>query len=100
MEPPYEVAMYLVLPVLYLIGKAYGVRGILALWSLAVVAGITQPTFPVASKSFSMPLFHCRSRGLLPGLWNSPSPLLFIGWPLTLVAAAGILIVWNPREYS
>jgi peptidoglycan/LPS O-acetylase OafA/YrhL len=29
---PYEVAMYLVLPVLYLIGKAYGVRGILALW--------------------------------------------------------------------
>lgn len=98
---PYEVAMYLVLPVLYLIGKAYGVRGILALWSLAVVAGIAQPHISGRLEVFQYaPCFIAGVAAYFLGYGIRRHQLPFIGWPLTLVAAAGVLVYGTSREYG
>ena len=98
-EPPMKSRCTWVLPVLYLIGKAYGVREFLRSGALAVVAGITKPTFR-SPEVFSMPLFHCRSRGHFLAMEFAVTNSRLSAGHLTLVAAAGILVYGTSREYG
>jgi len=89
---PYEVQMYLVLPLAYLVGKAYGLRGILALWCAAVIAGIVQPHFAgrldIAQYG---PCFMAGVASYFLGFGSMTRRLPFIGWPLVIAIAGGIL---------
>lgn len=98
---PYEVAMYVVLPFLYLAGKRYGARGIFALWALAVVGGIVQPY--VSGRLEVAHYAPCFVAGVLSyflGFGLRRSQLPFIGWPLTLLVAGGILAYGNHHEHE
>ena len=66
---PYEVAMYMVLPFLYLAGKAYGVRGIFVLWCVAVVGAIAQPY--VSSRLGVAQYAPCFIAGVAATSWGS-----------------------------
>lgn len=98
---PYEVAMYLVLPFLYLAGKAYGIRGILALWCLAVVGGMIQPyvsgRLEIAQYA---PCFIAGVASYFLGFGTRRYRLPFIGWPLVLLAAGAILAYGNYYGYE
>lgn len=98
---PYEVAMYLVLPFLYLAGKAYGIRGILALWCLAVIAAIAQPY--VSGRLYVAQYAPCFIAGVASyflGFGMRRQRLPFIGWPLILIAAGAIMAYGNYYEYE
>ncbi len=89
---PYEVAMYIVLPFLYLAGKAHGVRGIIVLWCIAVAGAIAQPY--VSSRLGVAQYAPCFIAGVICyflGFGMQRFRLPFIGWPLTLLVAGGIL---------
>lgn len=98
---PYEVAMYALLPFCYLAGKAYGIRGILALWGLAVVAGFVQPyiSWRLGLAQFA-PCFIAGVACYFMGYGVRRRPLPFFGWPLLLLAAAGIQAVGSYYEYE
>jgi peptidoglycan/LPS O-acetylase OafA/YrhL len=98
---PYEVAMYAVLPFCYLAGKAYGIRGILALWALAVVSGLVQPFISgrLALAQFA-PCFIAGVACYFMGYGVRRRPLPFFGWPLILLAAAGIQAFGTYYEYE
>jgi peptidoglycan/LPS O-acetylase OafA/YrhL len=98
---PYEVAMYAVLPFCYLAGKAYGIRGILALWGLAVIGGIVQPYISgrLALAQFA-PCFIAGVACYFMGYGVRRRPLPFFGWPLILLVAAGIQALGNYYEYE
>ena len=98
---PYEVAMYAVLPFCYLAGKAYGIRGILALWGLAVVGGLIQPYISVrlALAQFA-PCFIAGVACYFMGYGVRRRPLPFFGWPLILLVAAGIQALGNYYEFE
>ena len=93
---PYEVAMYAVLPFCYLAGKAYGIRGILALWVLAVVGGMVQPAIStrLGVAQFA-PCFIAGVACYFMGYGVRRRTLPFFGWPLILLAAAGMQAVGN-----
>ena len=98
---PYEVAMYAVLPFCYLAGKAYGMRGILALWGFAVVAGLIQPyiSWRLGLAQFA-PCFIAGVACYFMGYGVRRRPLPFWGWPLILFAAAGMEAVGTYYEYE
>ncbi len=98
---PYEVAMYAVLPFCYLAGKAYGMRGILALWGLAVVGGIIQPHISgrLALAQFA-PCFIAGVACYFLGYGVRRRPLPFWGWPLILLAAAGMQALGTYYEHE
>ena len=98
---PYEVAMYAVLPFCYLAGKAYGIRGILALWGLAVVGGFVQPyiSWRLGLAQFA-PCFIAGVACYFMGYGARRRPLPFWGWPLILLAAAGIQGFGSYYEYE
>lgn len=98
---PYEVAMYAVLPFCYLAGKAYGIRGILALWSLAVGVGIVQPYISgrLEVAQFA-PCFIAGVACYFMGYGVRRRPLPFFGWPLILLAAAGIQALGSYYGYE
>lgn len=93
---PYEVEMYIVLPFLYLAGRAYGIRGILVLWCGAVVVGIIQPhisgRLDIAQYG---PCFIAGVASYFLGFRIGQRRLPFIGWPLVIAAAGGILAFGN-----
>ena len=98
---PYEVAMYMVLPFLYLAGKAYGIRGILALWCIAVVGGVVQPY--VSGRLAVLQYAPCFIAGVACyffGFGTRQRRLPLIWWPLVLLAAAEILAYGNYFEYE
>jgi peptidoglycan/LPS O-acetylase OafA/YrhL len=98
---PYEVAMYMVLPFLYLAGKAYGVRGIFVLWCVAVVGAIAQPY--VSSRlgvAQYAPCFIAGVASYFLGFGMQRFRLPFIGWPLTLLIAGAILGYGNHSEHE
>jgi len=95
---PLEVQMYLLLPVLYLIGKKYRMRGIVSLWLGAVVFAYLQPH--ISGRLTLAPYAPCFLAGVAgyfagfrPARWHLP----FIGWPLTIAAAGGILFAFGSR---
>lgn len=98
---PYEVAMYVILPFCYLAGKAYGISGILALWGLAVVGGIVQPYISgrLGLAQFA-PCFIAGVACYFMGYGVRRRPLPFFGWPLILLAAAGMQALGNFYEYE
>jgi peptidoglycan/LPS O-acetylase OafA/YrhL len=98
---PYEVAMYVVLPFLYLAGKAYGIRGILALWCLAVVGGMLQPY--VSGRLEVIQYAPCFIAGVACyffGFGTRQRRLPLIWFPLMLLTALGILAYGNYFEYE
>jgi len=98
---PYEVAMYAVLPFCYLAGKAYGIRGILALWGLAVVGGIVQPDIStrLGLAQFA-PCFIAGVACYFMGYGVRRRTLPFFGWPLILLVAAGLQAVGNYFQHE
>ncbi|HPV81858.1 MAG TPA: acyltransferase [Nitrospira sp.] len=98
---PYEVAMYAVLPFCYLAGKAYGIRGILALWALSLVGGIVQPyiSWRLGLAQFA-PCFIAGVVCYFMGYGVRRRPLPFFGWPLILLAAAGMQAFGTYYEYE
>lgn len=98
---PYEVAMYVILPFCYLAGKAYGISGILALWGLAVVGGIVQPYISgrLGLAQFA-PCFIAGVACYFMGYGVRRRPLPFFGWPLILLAAAGMQALGSYYEYE
>ena len=98
---PYEVAMYMVLPFLYLAGKRYGVRGIFVLWCVAVAGAIAQPY--VSSRlgvAQYAPCFIAGVASYFLGFGVQRFRLPFIGWPLTLLIAGAILGYGNHSEHE
>ena len=90
-SPP-EVAMPWCCPCSHLDRQAHG-GGILCLPEPCCGCRDYNPTFPGRPKSFSMP--PVSSPESWPTSWGvefAVTRFPFIGWPLTLVAAAGILV--------
>jgi peptidoglycan/LPS O-acetylase OafA/YrhL len=89
---PYEVQMYLVLPLVYLVGRAYGSRGVLTLWCAAVLAGIVQPhvTGRLDIAQYG-PCFMAGVASYFLGFGAATRRLPFIGWPVVIAIAGGIL---------
>lgn len=91
---PIEVQMYLVLPVLFLIGRRFGPRAIVALWALAIPVAVLQPH--VSGRLDVLGYAPCFLAGVLawtlsrrvqrrvPG-WTWP--MAFVAtWPVWLIA--------------
>jgi peptidoglycan/LPS O-acetylase OafA/YrhL len=93
---PLEVQMYLLLPVLYLIGKKYRMPGIALLWLGAIAAAYIQPhiagRLTIAAYA---PCFMAGVASYFVGFGSARRRLPFIGWPLTIVAAAGIFFTFG-----
>jgi peptidoglycan/LPS O-acetylase OafA/YrhL len=91
---PYEVQMYLVLPLLYLAGKVYGLRGIIVLWCCAVVVALIQPH--VAGRlniAQYAPCFIAGVASYFIGFGSMRRRLPFLGWPLVIAASGGVLAI-------
>lgn len=89
---PLEVQMYVFLPVFYLVGKRYRIRGIMTLWLVAMAAAIIQPH--VASRldiAMYVPCFLAGVASYFIGFGVIPRRFPFIGWPIAIVAAASVL---------
>jgi peptidoglycan/LPS O-acetylase OafA/YrhL len=88
---PYEVQMYLVLPILYLLGKKYRVRGILVLWPFAVIVALIQPHI-AGRLDIAMygPCFLAGVTCYFIGFGVKRRRLPFIGWPVVIAAGGGI----------
>ena len=97
---PLEVQMYVLLPVAYLIGKKYRMRGIALLWLGAVVGSYLPPhvsgRFMLAAYA---PCFMAGVASYFAGFGSTRSRLPFVGWPLTIAAAAGIFFVLRSRTH-
>ncbi len=93
--------MYVVLPFLYLAGKVYGLRGVLTIWCLAVVVGIIQPhvsgRLDIAQYG---PCFIAGVASYFLGCSVKQRQLLFIGWPMVIIVAGGILMLGNYAGYD
>ena len=87
---PLEVQMYIMLPFVFLIGKKYRMRGIAVLWLAAVVAAYIQPNIVAA-----VPCFMAGVASYFTGFGLVRRRLPFIGWPLTIAAAAGIFLAFG-----
>jgi peptidoglycan/LPS O-acetylase OafA/YrhL len=93
---PLEVQMYLLLPILYLIGRKYQLRGIALLWLAAIVAAYVQPH--IAGRltiAVYVPCFMAGVASYFAGFGSVRRRLPFIGWPLTIAAAAGIFFAFG-----
>jgi peptidoglycan/LPS O-acetylase OafA/YrhL len=88
---PYEVQMYLVLPILYLVGKKYRIRGIVIVWFGAVIIAMIQPH--VAGRldiAMYAPCFLAGVASYFIGYGVRPRRVPFILWPIIVVAGASI----------
>jgi len=97
---PLEVQMYVLLPIVYLLGKKYGMRGITLLWLGAVIASY-MPRH-VSGRFMLAPYIPCFVAGVASyfvGFGSTRSRLPSIGWPLTIGAAAGIFFVLRSRTH-
>jgi peptidoglycan/LPS O-acetylase OafA/YrhL len=91
---PYEVQMYLVLPILYLLGKKYRIRGILIAWFCAVIVAMIQPH--VAGRldiARYAPCFLAGVASYFIGFGVLPRRVPFIGWPI-VIAAGGFIYTY------
>jgi peptidoglycan/LPS O-acetylase OafA/YrhL len=91
---PYEIQMYIFLPILYLVGKKYGIRGILTLWVGAVIVAMIQPH--VAGRldiAMYGPCFLAGVASYFLGFGLIPRRLPFICWPLA-IAAGGCVFTY------
>jgi peptidoglycan/LPS O-acetylase OafA/YrhL len=98
---PLEVQMYVLLPFIYLIGKKYRMRGIAALWLGAVIAAYIQPH--VAGRliiAAYVPCFMAGVASYFMGFGLARRRLPFIGWPLTIGAAAVIFMAFGSGNRS
>lgn len=87
---PLEVQMYVLLPFVFLIGKKYGMRGIGVLWLGAVIA-----TYTKLNLTASIPCFMAGVISYFAGFGFVRRRLPFIGWALTIAAAAGIFLAFG-----
>lgn len=97
---PLEMQMYVLLPVVYLIGKKYRMRGIAFLW-LAAVVGSYMPR-SVTGRFMVVPYIPCFMAGVASyfvGFGSRRSRLPFVGWPLTIAAAAGMFFALRSRTH-
>jgi peptidoglycan/LPS O-acetylase OafA/YrhL len=93
---PYEVEMYLVLPVVYLIGRAKGWRGISLLWAVSVVVAVAQPH--IAGRLDIAIYGPCFLAGVLAYFISSEvrgRPACWAWWPCAIVIAGSILAVFT-----
>jgi peptidoglycan/LPS O-acetylase OafA/YrhL len=88
---PYEVQMYLLLPVLFLIGKRFGVRGIAIVWVLAVAAGLVLPQLSARLDFFGyVPCFVAGVLAYFLGYGVRHKPLPAWVWPAVMALGLGI----------
>jgi peptidoglycan/LPS O-acetylase OafA/YrhL len=97
---PLEVQMYVLLPVAYLIGKKYRMRGVALVWLGAAVASY-MPSH-VTGRFMLAPYVPCFMAGVASyfiGFGSRRRRLPFVFWPLTIAAAAGIFFVLRSRAH-
>ena len=97
---PIEVQMYILLPVFYLVGKRYRIKGIAVLWLVAVGAALIQPH--VAGRlniAFYVPCFLAGVASYFVGFGVKPRRFGFIGWPIVIAAAAGVFTYGNNHGF-
>lgn len=92
---PYEVEMYLLFPLLYLFGKARGLRGLWLLWVAAVGVALVQPhvAWHVAWRLDIAQYGPCFGAGVISYflLLKRRIPRLpFLLWPVTIAVSAGV----------
>jgi peptidoglycan/LPS O-acetylase OafA/YrhL len=89
---PLEVQMYLLLPIVYLIGRRYRLPGIAFLWIAGVVGAYIQPH--IAGRLIIAAYIPCFMAGVASyfASFVLPRRLPFIGWPITIAAAAGLFL--------
>lgn len=93
---PLEVQMYVLLPILYLIGKKYRLRGMALVWLAGVAAAYIQPH--IAGRLTIASYVPCFVAGVISyfvGFGSVRRRLPFIGWPVAIVAAASIFFVFG-----
>jgi peptidoglycan/LPS O-acetylase OafA/YrhL len=100
---PLEVQMYVLLPICYLVGKKYHVRGLVALWFGAVAVALTQlqvaagqDAIHLAARMDIVTYIPCFLAGVLSyfiGFGVIRRRLPFIGWPIAM-AAGGFLLAY------
>jgi peptidoglycan/LPS O-acetylase OafA/YrhL len=96
---PLEVQMYLLLPIVYLIGRKYRMTGIAFLWLGAIGATYIQPH--ISSRldiAAYIPCFMAGVASYFVGFGTSRRILPFIGWPLVIVAAASFFFLFGSRH--
>jgi peptidoglycan/LPS O-acetylase OafA/YrhL len=96
---PLEVQMYLLLPIVYLIGRRYRGTGIAFLWLAAILGAYIQPH--ISSRLYIasyVPCFMAGVAGYFAGSGMSKRKLPFVGWPLVIAAAAGIFFEFGSRH--
>ena len=93
---PLEVQMYILLPVFYLVGKRYRIRGVAVLWLVAVIAALVQPHVSGRLNiAIYVPCFLAGVASYFAGFGVVPRRFRFIGWPIAIVAAAGVFSYAN-----
>ena len=98
---PYEVQMYLVLPILYLVGKKYRIRGIAIVWFGAVIIAMIQPH--VAGRldiAMYGPCFLAGVASYFIGFGMRPRRVPFILWPIVIVVGALIYMYGANHDLS
>ena len=96
---PLEVQMYILLPVIYLIGRKYRTAGISLLWLVAVVASYAEPH--ISSRLGIVHYIPCFLAGVASyfvGFSTSRKRLPFVGWPLAIAAAASFFYAFGSRN--
>jgi peptidoglycan/LPS O-acetylase OafA/YrhL len=97
---PIEVQMYVALPFIYLIGRRYGLNGIIVIVVLACVAGRILPRvsgrLDIASYA---PAFMAGVLTYFMGYGRRARPLPFIVWPLTVIAGILYFAYGAPRQW-
>jgi peptidoglycan/LPS O-acetylase OafA/YrhL len=94
---PLEVQMYVLLPFVYLVGRKYRIQGIAIVWVVAIAAAVIQPH--IAGRlnvAQYVPCFLAGAASYFLGFGVVRRRLPFIGWPITIAAAAGTLAYFRP----
>lgn len=93
---PYEMQMYLFLPAIFLLARRRGVRTLMGIWCIAVVAGVLLPLIPHSGRFGLIQFIPC----FLPGViayklaQTATRRIPFAGWVLVCTAiflASGLL---------
>jgi peptidoglycan/LPS O-acetylase OafA/YrhL len=88
---PYEIEMYLVLPILYRFGKRNGFRGLGVLWIGAAGIGLLQPR--IAGRLDIAQYVPCFLAGIMSyfvGFKRIAPRIPWVAWPITIGAAASV----------
>jgi peptidoglycan/LPS O-acetylase OafA/YrhL len=98
---PYEIQMCVVLPFIYLAGKAYGARGIIVLWCAAVGAALVLPH--ISARLDIARFAPCFMAGVLSyflGFGTAHKRLPFMAWPATILAAGCIMALGHRFDFQ